>query len=135
MNGLDYEAKFHELEAALLANGWAILRADGRVDVNQVPHGRLIRLQGLAQDIADNFRCDCYTDDLDSDDCPCGGDGRDLDGNAGALEGCWHCQALAALDSPQSASPAVPAPPQPPAAGDAAHVETGTTPPPGENQP
>lgn len=91
-------------------------------------------LQQLARDIADGFRCDCYTDDLDSDDCPCGGEGRSLDGNPGALQGCWHCQALAALEASKHPAPAaVPNPQSPPAAG-AAHVSgTGVPSLPGED--
>lgn len=59
-------------------------------------------LEQLARDIADNFACGCYTDDLETEDCPCGGDGRDEDGNSGAFEGCWNCQARAALAEPDA---------------------------------
>lgn len=58
-------------------------------------------LEALARDIADNFDCKCYTDDLESDDCPCGGDGRNEDGDVGGLFGCWNCQARAALVEPE----------------------------------
>lgn len=55
------------------------------------------RLQRLARDIIDDFRCDCFVEDLPEDeDCPCGGDGRS-EKDAPGLEGCWNCQAWAAL--------------------------------------
>jgi hypothetical protein len=46
-------------------------------------------LVALARDLIETYICDCEVDD---DDCDCGGDGPD-----GALEGCWRCQAFAAL--------------------------------------
>jgi hypothetical protein len=60
------------------------------------PAPDVARLQQLARDVIDHFGCSCHFDDLARERCPCGGDGRDKDGQA-TLEGCWHCQAREAL--------------------------------------
>lgn len=83
-------------------------------------------LRQLATDVMNNHACRCYVDDLpEYESCPCEGDGRDDDGYP-TWDGCFHCQARAALanDSSNPAPAATPNPPNPPAAG-AAHVETG----------
>lgn len=77
-------------------------------------------LRQLARDIVESFSCGCA--DTEDGECPCGGDGP------GDLEGCWHCQARAALsdeDSPQPAPAPVPAPTPIPAGAGAAIVEEG----------
>jgi hypothetical protein len=62
------------------------------------------KLRKLAEDIKVNFQCECdpgeddHGDEVDCDG-DCGGDGTGLDG-------CWWCQATAALES--SAPPATP---------------------------
>lgn len=87
---------------------------------------RLAALQQLARDVAEHFTCGCADVDLEDGDCPCGGDGP------GDLEGCWRCQALAALAEseciPPLAPTAVPTPPQSLAAAGAANVESGAPP-------
>ena len=57
-------------------------------------------LRKLARDIAEDNRCNCTNQNGDEPRrCPCGGDGMD-DGIVGdrPFEGCWHCQAKAALN-------------------------------------
>lgn len=48
-------------------------------------------LEALARDISNNFICSCEWPASDGDKCQCGGDGTD------GMEGCWKCQADAAL--------------------------------------
>jgi len=57
------------------------------------------KLRQLARDIIDNMDCNCI--DADGNEprpCQCGGEGRDIESNIGnPFEGCWNCQAKAAL--------------------------------------
>ena len=60
----------------------------------------MTKLEQLAQDLITRFDCSCYVDDLPYDEqCDCGGDGRVEGGGMGAEEGCFVCQAKAALES------------------------------------
>jgi hypothetical protein len=43
----------------------------------------------LAESVRDAFECDC---EFEGDTCPCEGDGNDD-------EGCWRCQANAAIEA------------------------------------